>query len=253
MLARQGAGTGMTFVGRRDLLSVLDEELQRALGGTPRLVLVEGPAGIGKSALLREFLDQSAAAVEPATAMGDVDEREITYGYVEQILGAGALPFDHELSTGMVEVGRRLVSLFDELQVEDVGIVVLEDVHWADLPSLRALAFALCRLHADRIMAILTARSNELSWVPGGLLRIVHDTGTRIEVPPLDVDEAEEIAAQAGVADLPRSRVGSWAWWTDLVVHDDLGRFPDELWFPTPARVRGQSPAYPDGFLDGGS
>lgn len=39
----------------------------------------------------------------------------------------------------------------------------------------------------------------------------------------------------------------------DLVVHDDLGRFPDELWFPTPARVRGQSPAYPDGFLDGGS
>lgn len=39
----------------------------------------------------------------------------------------------------------------------------------------------------------------------------------------------------------------------DLVVHDDLGRFPDELWFPTPARVRGQAPAYPAGFLDGHS
>lgn len=197
----------MTFVGRRKLLSLLHEELRRALGGTPRLVLVEGSAGIGKTALLKEFLERSDTSVELAIAMGGIDERQVAYGYVEQMLGAGALPADGEQSTGMVGVGRRLLSLFDELQAKDVGVVVLEDVQWADLSSLRALAFALRRLHADRIMAVLTARSDELSWIPEGLLRIVHDSGTRIEVPPLSVDEAAAFAVQAGVDDLARSRV----------------------------------------------
>lgn len=32
----------------------------------------------------------------------------------------------------------------------------------------------------------------------------------------------------------------------DLVVHDDLDRFTDVLWFPTPARVVGDAPRAPD-------
>lgn len=32
----------------------------------------------------------------------------------------------------------------------------------------------------------------------------------------------------------------------DLVVHDDLDRFSDGLWFPTPARILGDALGAPD-------
>ena len=44
------------FVGRRDELGVLESSLEDVRAARPRVVLVHGPAGVGKSALLRRFL-----------------------------------------------------------------------------------------------------------------------------------------------------------------------------------------------------
>lgn len=52
---------GPTLVGRQGELARLREELARAALGRGRLVLVEGEAGIGKSALLQEFGERAAA------------------------------------------------------------------------------------------------------------------------------------------------------------------------------------------------
>lgn len=46
------------FVGRVSELSVLDAEMRAVLGGRPRVVLVEGEAGIGKSSLLSRFVSE---------------------------------------------------------------------------------------------------------------------------------------------------------------------------------------------------
>jgi len=37
----------------------------------------------------------------------------------------------------------------------------VEDAHWADLPSLQALLFALRPLQRDRILAIVSARTGD--------------------------------------------------------------------------------------------
>jgi len=44
------------FVGRSEELTFLHAELDGVRGGVPRLVLIEGAAGIGKTALVRRFL-----------------------------------------------------------------------------------------------------------------------------------------------------------------------------------------------------
>ena len=58
----EGGGTGRVpaisapaFTGRQEELAALG----RALAGPPAVVLVEGEAGIGKSRLVREFLDRA--------------------------------------------------------------------------------------------------------------------------------------------------------------------------------------------------
>jgi hypothetical protein len=48
------------LVGRRAELARLERELGDVRGGRPRIVLVDGPAGIGKTALLRRFLGDSS-------------------------------------------------------------------------------------------------------------------------------------------------------------------------------------------------
>ncbi|MGH9207836.1 MAG: ATP-binding protein, partial [Acidimicrobiales bacterium] len=51
-----GPAAGERFVGRARELAWLGERATEARSGTPRLVVVEGEAGIGKTSLLRRFL-----------------------------------------------------------------------------------------------------------------------------------------------------------------------------------------------------
>ena len=44
------------FVGRADALGVLYASAERCLGGHPQVLLIRGPAGVGKTALIRCFL-----------------------------------------------------------------------------------------------------------------------------------------------------------------------------------------------------
>jgi len=69
-------------------------------------------------------------------------------------------------------VGARLLDLFDRLQADDqVVVLVLDDLQWADRPSLRAVLFALRRLRADKVLIVVSARSGAL--VDAGWARFV--------------------------------------------------------------------------------
>jgi predicted ATPase len=51
----------MTLVGRTAAIRALDEALADCVAGRPRTVLVDGPAGSGKSALLHTVVEQATA------------------------------------------------------------------------------------------------------------------------------------------------------------------------------------------------
>ncbi|MFF5003192.1 AAA family ATPase [Streptomyces phaeochromogenes] len=74
----------MEFVGRTDSLALLAAARERARAGHPQRVLVEGPAGIGKTALVRRFLRGDTHVLYGA---GEEAESELAFGVLEQLLG----------------------------------------------------------------------------------------------------------------------------------------------------------------------
>src|SRR3954465_11797067 len=148
----------LAFVGRREPLDALAAASQDAREGRSRLALVEGPPGIGKTALIDRFLaDASDAKI--LRASGDESERELAGGVLDQLLRrAGEAPGELPEVAGHVALGARLLALLGILQDERPVVVAIDDAHWADALSLRALLFVVRRLVADRVLVILATR-----------------------------------------------------------------------------------------------
>jgi ATP/maltotriose-dependent transcriptional regulator MalT len=186
------------FVGRREELGILADRLAAAELGHPQVVFLEGDAGSGKSTLLSQFLGSLSNAVL-LQGGGDEDETLLSYGVVDQ-LEPGAIT---EPGTDPMAVGARLLDLLDRLQTEDhVVVLALEDLQWADRPSLRAVLFALRRLRADKVLMIVTARTgeaNDLGWArfTGGDSRV-----TRLRLSGLTSGDITDMANALGLGPL---------------------------------------------------
>src|SRR4051794_16252200 len=94
-----GAGSGSrawVLHGREVELGEIDDLASRSADGRPQVGLVVGEAGIGRSRLLDAAAARLAAAgAQVVRASGDEDERELTFGGVDQILqGFGASPME---------------------------------------------------------------------------------------------------------------------------------------------------------------
>ena len=113
--------------------------------------------------------DRRRATPVVVRASGEETEALLAYGVVEQLArSAGAA--GRRCSTGRaragtvqdpVTVGTRILELLDRTGRPDRPVVlVVDDVHWADLPSVQALVFALRRLVADPVLALLAVRDD---------------------------------------------------------------------------------------------
>jgi ATP/maltotriose-dependent transcriptional regulator MalT len=204
----------MSFVGRQPQLTCLQAQLDRARTGEPRLMLVEGPAGIGKTALVRQFLAHATAGCV-LRASGEQQEASLPFGVFAQLAAnastmsaelLGALDSSEHRAVDPLVAGAVLVDLLGELQHHSpVVVVVLDDAHWADRPSLHALTFALRRLRVDRVLALLLTREGTDSRLPEGLRRVLADDhGMRLRLAGLDAAELRALGAQLGVGRLPR-------------------------------------------------
>jgi ATP/maltotriose-dependent transcriptional regulator MalT len=147
------------FVGRQRELSVLNEQLNTARTGHPQVVFVEAEPGAGKSTLLAHFVGSLADAAV-LQASGDEAEVLLSYGVIDQL--GDDLPT--EPGADPMAVGARLVALLDRLQDDgQVVVIVLDDLHWFDRPSSRAVLFALRRLRRDKVLTIVATRADDLS------------------------------------------------------------------------------------------
>src|SRR5579863_934062 len=199
---RRSRGSAMVpaagFVGRQDELAILSERFSEAARGRPQVVYLEGEAGSGKSTLLSRFLGSLSDAVV-LQAGGDEDESLLSYGVVDQLdPDAATDPGDDPMA-----VGARLLDLFDRLQAGDrVVVLVLDDLQWADRPSLRAVLFALRRLHADKVLIVVSARSGAL--VDAGWARFVGGDSRvmRVRLGGLEAGDLTELAAALGLGQL---------------------------------------------------
>ena len=230
------------FVGRTAELAVLRAALADAVARRPRVVQIEGPAGMGKTALIERFLADPGGDLSPTVlrAGGDEAETLLAYGVVEQLARAGGL--DPAAVTGParpldnpVTVGTRLLRLLDrddEAGDEAVVVVVVDDAHWADRPSLSALLFALRRLVADQVLVLIGVR-DAVTGLPEGLRRVVDgQAGAAIALPGLAEPELRDLAAQLGspLSPVAARRLRDGTRGNPLHARALLAEFPAQAW-----------------------
>ncbi|MGI8808631.1 MAG: ATP-binding protein [Acidimicrobiales bacterium] len=201
---QQEAGLGVDdFVGRAAELKRLEEELARARTGVPRTVLVEGTPGIGKSALVRHFVDR-AVVTSVLRASGDESEVRLSCGVVSQLFaGAGSPGAGLDQCGDPLVVGAELLRVIGELDARGPVLLVVDDAQWADSHSLQALTFALRRLHADPVLALLAVR-DEAGALPEGLWRLGAERGAVLRLGGLGCDDLGQLAVCVGAGTLSR-------------------------------------------------
>ncbi|MGN9838907.1 AAA family ATPase [Nonomuraea sp. H19] len=195
------------FVGRCRELAVLHAQLGRACEGRSSLVVLEGPAGIGKTALAGEFLP----AIENAIVLdvsGEEGEAELPYGVLGQLAAqAQSLPevLAHLPGPGAAAqpdplvVGAALLELLGRLQRTAPVVIAIDGAGWADLPSLRALTFALRRLRTDRVLAIVIIRESDDARLPEGLRRLLRGSAAlRLPLGGMSARELQALSARLG-------------------------------------------------------
>ncbi|MGH4031203.1 AAA family ATPase [Actinomycetota bacterium Odt1-20B] len=195
--------TDPLFCGREHQLQALRERLRAARGGRAQLVVVEGPPGIGKTALIRRFL-RTAESVRLSEASGEESETTLAYGVLTQLLpapAAGAGPSPQEQPW---RAGARLLTLLEEIPDGAAAVVVVDDAHWADLPSLQALTFALRRLRSRRVLTLLAVQHPADTHLPDGLRRLATDDQTlHLTLAGLSDEQTAALSARLLPARLP--------------------------------------------------
>ena len=195
-----------TFVGRVEELSQLRTQAKHALDSEPQVMLVVGDPGVGKTALIEKAVTQ-LDAFQVLRGSGDESEADVPYALLGQLFGEQA-----NIPAGMpVEpfvVGASLLEVLGRLQNSGAVALLVDDAHWADLSSLRALLFALRRLHADRVLVVFAVRTEEEQTIPAGISRLVEvGGGARLRLQGLTESQVEELVCSRGGGHLPGGAV----------------------------------------------
>lgn len=182
-------------MGRADQLAAFARAVTAGAGGQAQVVWIEGPAGSGKTALLRHALALLPPGAEVLRTGGDEMASHVTgdvLGQIDPRLQATPDP---------MAAGLDLLRVLAERPGDDLVVLVVEDLHWADATSRHALLHAANRLGDDRVLVVVTTRPPE--GPPDGWERLAADPDrcVRIDVGALSVEEVQALAAAAG-ADL---------------------------------------------------
>ena len=220
-------GQGGPLLERDAERTAVGDALDDARLGRGSVLLVEGPAGIGKTAILR-----LAHALAPAAGAGTLEasagelERDFPFGVVRQLFepvltgpGVGSAQRE-ELLTGAA--GRARAVLGDERSKTDREatpaqesaesvlhglywltanlaersplLITVDDIHWADRYSLRFLAYLAHRIAALPVALLLGLRSGE-SHAEAELRAMVAHARI-LELPPLSTGAVARLASE---------------------------------------------------------
>lgn len=147
-----------TLSGRSTELAQLRGWLARAVGGQPQVVVCSGEAGIGKTRLLEALSDEAEAdGAQVLWARSPSPASAPPYWLWRQLLGAEAVTRAEPVGNRMALFDRLAGSLIETSAIART-VMVVDDIHWADEPSLVALLHAVRTLRRARLLICVSER-----------------------------------------------------------------------------------------------
>ena len=155
-----------------------DERLGRMLtgirSGHSGVLVIRGEAGIGKTALLEQLIEQ-ASGCTVARATGVQADMELPFAGLQQLFGSMLGPLERlpgpqreavEVAFGLrfgpapdrFEVGLAMLGLLAEAADQEPLLCVVDDAQWLDQASARTLAFVARRLMAESVALVFAVR-----------------------------------------------------------------------------------------------
>ena len=198
---------------REGELAQLGALIEAARDGAGRFVLLEGGAGIGKTGLLTAAREWGReAGMDVLHARGGELEREFSYGIVRQLFepalagargrsraeilsGAAALAAplfggDYLADSGSTAAesgfatAHGLFWLSANLAARRPFVLAVDDLHWADRPSLRWLSYLTRRLEGLPLLVVACLRPAEPDGEDRALAEVVSDPAVFVVRPP---------------------------------------------------------------------
>ncbi len=197
------------------------------------VVLVRGEAGIGKTALLRQFCAELPPSVQALWSGCDPLFTPRPLGPLLDVAreSGGALVAQIEETAKPHEVA---AALLDELGSIAPGVLVIEDVHWADEATLDVLRIVSRRAHTVPVLLIASYRDEELErthplrLVLGDLAGI--EAVTRVDVEGLSASAVELLAESSPLDhELLYSRTGGNPFFVTEALAAADERIPDTV------------------------
>ncbi|MGW0315104.1 AAA family ATPase [Streptomyces flavidovirens] len=227
-----GAGVESRLLEREDELRRIGAAIAGARAGRGTVLVLEGAAGVGKTRLLRAATELAAESdMAVVSARGGQLETEFAFGVARQLfetvltaaeagerevlLEGAAAPAAWLLGGGRADrlgepVGggdrsfaalHGLYGLTAKLAARAPLLIVVDDAHWADVPSLRFLGYLARRVHGLPVLLMVAVRPED----PGahGLLLTELVAGPEVDVVrpgPFTLDAVQTLLQDAFAA-----------------------------------------------------
>ncbi|MFC8343834.1 AAA family ATPase [Streptomyces sp. NPDC057280] len=209
------------MIGREEVFGQAREQLAR--GGS---VLLHGPAGIGKSTVLRALAaDNSGSARTVLRCSATESESHLPFLALADLLGlvldevSGKLPVAQRTALESALTGRgestlqrdglalrlAVLSALRALAAEGPVLIVADDVQWLDSASAELLGFAARRLGGTPVRMLCAVRTEGQEY--DRHLRASPPDTLALRVNPLSRTQVSELLGHRGYTGLPRSTV----------------------------------------------
>jgi DNA-binding CsgD family transcriptional regulator len=218
---------GSSLLEREPDLAEIRRCIDRAVAGDGCSLVVEGPAGIGKTALLRATteLARRSGMTTLTTRCGELESNlpwGVVRGLFEPVLAMASRPERRRLlsdaaglanialrSDGLHTAPRRadalgaalhgLYWLTANIAARTPVLLAVDDAHWADKPSLRWLAYLAARLEGLPVLLVTIVRPGEPGTPSGPLSAIVR--AARVIEPSALSREATGVLVRSTLGD----------------------------------------------------
>ncbi|MGY1739496.1 MULTISPECIES: ATP-binding protein [unclassified Blastococcus] len=235
----------MRLLEREQALDALAERARDAASGRGSLVLVAGEAGIGKTVLLRRFVDGLGERTQPLWGMCDSLSTPRPLGPLRDVAGELGPPVP-ALLAGAASRFEVFAGVLDALRGRP-RVLVVEDLHWADEATFDLVRFLARRIGQLPLLLVVTYRdglgvAHPLSAVLGDLVSA--PDARRLQLAPLSRGAVAALldGHRLDPADVHRRTAGNPFFVSQILAQPD-SPLPESVRDAVLARVAGLAPS----------